>query len=175
MQIMEKTLESISNAIESIRVAVTMIQVIICKTSVVDDLNGHPGNHSKHSVADEVERPKTEAEKGKRVMINDEENYKTPAVTRKIGVMSTVFKSLLDDTDIMELSDDDDDGMHNLSCASEILKSNFDDRQNTTTNVSKGWDKLRFPSLGGGPKITSIKVMSLDNIIVFIFVIFHKG
>lgn len=162
MQTMETKLGSILDVMVDICDAVTAIQLAI---SIKKSANEEISSQSKQKPFDVVvedDNPRTKVDKGKKIINGQDNKYKTPVISRRISINTDAFKGLLDDTDIMELSSDDD-GMQIDGSFGKGHKQSFQlNNQAATMSGSKGWDRLDNINLNSQHKPPIVKVIFMN-------------
>lgn len=125
--------------------AFTKMKPFVANSLATEQFHVNPKN--ENVIKEERDTGKPVINKGKGVCLGVDNKFTTPTENRRIGVMEDVYNSLLENTDVMELSDDDE-GMYHVGRLSNTDKLGFQKKINRIdSNSSRGWERLSMPDL----------------------------
>lgn len=99
-------------------------------------------------------------------LLSDPAAYRKLVVNRKISVLLDAFNALLDDTDVMDLSDDEDDGKQCGSLGKNRKSVIDQNKKGSPTTFAHGWERLRKSQLNLHTKSSNVKEEPLDTIVL---------
>lgn len=102
------------------------------------------GNNKGNTSPPEPDKPKQAVDKGKGVMM-DEGQCATPTPGRRAYVSPKLYKAMLEDTYVMELSNSYEDLTQNTFYRDHVKSVAVEpNRPVTTPTMASGWDQLRL-------------------------------